>query len=162
MHICSLNWKNELLSTISEFCSITVWCYFSTFSTYMYSTISLVFQNSQDTFILWDHAKTCFMISWKYSVSPPPSSSLVTIIHQRRVCCTALRENNGSERDNQGVGWDMSISFNLYLTLDWNGRLFPQSLFPTVNSRSSISIDKINLRAVHYILLRSVRTSDRG
>ena len=31
---------------------------------------------------------------------------------------TLLRENKGTERDNQGVGWDMSIPLKLILTLD--------------------------------------------
>ena len=38
------------------------------------------------------------------------------------------RENKGTERDNQDVGWDMSISLKLFLTLEnGNGRLFPQT-----------------------------------
>ena len=37
------------------------------------------------------------------------------------------RENEGTERDSQGVGWDMSIPRKLFLTLDGNGRLFPQT-----------------------------------
>ena len=37
------------------------------------------------------------------------------------------RENKGTERDNEGVGWDMSILLKLFLTLDGNGRLFPQT-----------------------------------
>ena len=35
----------------------------------------------------------------------------------------ASRENKGTERDNQGVGWNMSISIKLFLTLDGNGDL---------------------------------------
>ena len=38
---------------------------------------------------------------------------------------TVARENEGTERDNQGVGWDMSIPLKLFLTLDENGRQFP-------------------------------------
>ena len=34
------------------------------------------------------------------------------------------RENKGTERDNQGVGWE-SIPLKLFLSLDGNGRLFP-------------------------------------
>ena len=30
------------------------------------------------------------------------------------------RENNGTERENQGVGWDMSIPLKILLTLDGN------------------------------------------
>ena len=39
----------------------------------------------------------------------------------------ASRENKDTERDNQGVGWNMSISIKIFLTLDGNGRLFPQT-----------------------------------
>ena len=42
------------------------------------------------------------------------------------VSLVASKENKGTERDNQGVGWDMSIAVKLILTLDGNGRLFPQ------------------------------------
>ena len=37
------------------------------------------------------------------------------------------RANKGTEGDNGGVGWDMSISLKLFLSLDANGRLFPQT-----------------------------------
>ena len=37
------------------------------------------------------------------------------------------RENEGTERDIQGVGWDMSISLKLFLVLGGNGSLFPQT-----------------------------------
>ena len=37
------------------------------------------------------------------------------------------RENNGTERDIEGVGWDMSIPLKLFLALGGNGSLFPQT-----------------------------------
>ena len=37
------------------------------------------------------------------------------------------RENEGTERDIEGVGWDMSIPLNLFLVLGGNGSLFPQT-----------------------------------
>ena len=40
---------------------------------------------------------------------------------------TESRENKGTERENQGVGWDMSLPLKIFLTLDGNGRLFPQT-----------------------------------
>ena len=36
------------------------------------------------------------------------------------------RENKGTERDIEGVGWDMSIPLKLFLVLDGNGNLFPE------------------------------------
>ena len=39
----------------------------------------------------------------------------------------SARENKGTLRDNQGVDWDLSIPLKLYLTLDGNGHLFPQT-----------------------------------
>ena len=37
------------------------------------------------------------------------------------------RENKGTERDIEGVGWDMSISLKLFLVLDGNGNMFPET-----------------------------------
>ena len=37
------------------------------------------------------------------------------------------RENEGTERDIQGVGWDMSIPLKLFLVLGGNGSLFRQT-----------------------------------
>ena len=37
------------------------------------------------------------------------------------------RENEGTERDIQGVGWDMSIPLKLFVALGGNGSLFPQT-----------------------------------
>ena len=37
------------------------------------------------------------------------------------------RENEGTERDIQGVGWDMSIPLKLFLVLSGNGSLIPQT-----------------------------------
>jgi len=39
----------------------------------------------------------------------------------------AARENKGTERDSEGVGWDMSIPQKLFI--DWllNGSLFPET-----------------------------------
>ena len=39
----------------------------------------------------------------------------------------APRENEGTERDIQGVGCDMSIPIKLFLVLGGNGSLFPQT-----------------------------------
>ena len=41
--------------------------------------------------------------------------------------CAVPRENEGTERDIEGVGWDMSIPLKLFLGLDGNGTLFPQT-----------------------------------
>ena len=44
------------------------------------------------------------------------------------VCLSQVpRENEGTERDIEGVGWDMSIPLKLFLGLDGNGSLFPQT-----------------------------------
>ena len=37
------------------------------------------------------------------------------------------RENEGTDRDIEGVGWDMSIPLKLFLGLDGNGSLFAQT-----------------------------------
>ena len=37
------------------------------------------------------------------------------------------RENDGTERDIEGVGWDMSIPLKLFLVLDGNGNAFPET-----------------------------------
>ena len=37
--------------------------------------------------------------------------------------CAKTRENEGTERDIEGVGWDMTIP-KLFLVLGGNGRLF--------------------------------------
>ena len=37
------------------------------------------------------------------------------------------RENEGTERYIQGVGWDMSIPLKLFLVLGGNGSLSPQT-----------------------------------
>ena len=37
------------------------------------------------------------------------------------------RENKGTEGNNQGVGWDMSIPLKLFLTFDGNSGLFAQT-----------------------------------
>ena len=41
--------------------------------------------------------------------------------------CNLSRENKGTERDSEGVGWDMSIPQKLFI--DWllNGSLFPET-----------------------------------
>ena len=44
-----------------------------------------------------------------------------------QLTCTTARENEGTERDIQGVGWDMSILLKLLLILGGNGSLFPQT-----------------------------------
>ena len=41
--------------------------------------------------------------------------------------CVWARQNEGTERDNQGVGWDMSIPLKLFLALGGNGSLLPQT-----------------------------------
>ena len=90
--------------------------------------------------------------------------------------CIASRENKGTERDNQGVGWDLSIPLKLFLTLDGNGRVFPRR----PHSVERISHCEFSLKKYHFpsftksfsstklisalsaILLRSLRISDRG
>ena len=37
------------------------------------------------------------------------------------------RENKGSERDSEGVGWDMSIPQKLFIDWLFNGSLFPET-----------------------------------
>ena len=37
------------------------------------------------------------------------------------------RENDGTERDIDGVDWDMSIPLKLFLVLDGNGNAFPET-----------------------------------
>ena len=37
------------------------------------------------------------------------------------------RENDGTERDIEGVGWDMSIPLKLFLVLDGNEITFPET-----------------------------------
>ena len=39
----------------------------------------------------------------------------------------STRENEGTERDIEVVGWDMSIPLKLFLVLGGNGSLFPQT-----------------------------------
>ena len=45
----------------------------------------------------------------------------------RRKSHKMTRENKGTERDSEGVGWDMSIPQKLFI--DWllNGSLFPET-----------------------------------
>ena len=45
---------------------------------------------------------------------------------QAKILSTS-RENEGTERDIEGVGWDMSIPLKLFLVLGGNGSLFPQT-----------------------------------
>ena len=54
---------------------------------------------------------------------PPP---MLTALKNRSYT-PVHQENKGTERDNQGVGWDMSIPLKLCVTLDGNGSLFPQT-----------------------------------
>ena len=37
------------------------------------------------------------------------------------------RENKGTERDSEGVGWDMSIPQKLFIDWLFNGSLFPET-----------------------------------
>jgi len=45
----------------------------------------------------------------------------------KRVQHVVSRENKGTERESEGVGWDMSIPQKLFI--DWllNGSLFPET-----------------------------------
>ena len=47
---------------------------------------------------------------------------LIMYSHEKRP-----RENEGTERDTQGVDWDISIPLKLFLVLGGNGSLFPQT-----------------------------------
>ena len=61
------------------------------------------------------------------------------------------RENEGTERDIQGVGWDMSIPLRLFLVLGGNGSLFPQTstwYLPPVD----LGIEKLRRSAWKYVL----------
>ena len=58
---------------------------------------------------------------------------------------TLLRENKGTERDNQGVGWDMSIPLKLILTLDGKDVCFPRH----PHSVELISNCKLSLNKYH-------------
>ena len=44
--------------------------------------------------------------------------------HNKRI---QARENEGTERDIEGVGRDMSIPVKVFFVLDGNGSLFPQT-----------------------------------
>ena len=65
-----------------------------------------------------------------------PVSILLSVLmrHQSIWRCTSparvyflSRENDGTERDIEGVGWDMSSPLKLFLALGGNGSLFPQT-----------------------------------
>jgi len=47
---------------------------------------------------------------------------------------SGTRENEGTERDIEGIGWDMSIPLKLLLVSDGNRSLFPQTLFPQMSA----------------------------
>ena len=56
------------------------------------------------------------------------------VVYVKRVSHTPIgkeyrkaRENDGTERDIEGVGWDMSIPLKLFLVLDGNGNAFPET-----------------------------------
>ena len=48
------------------------------------------------------------------------------------------RENKGTERDIKGVGWDMSIPLKLFLVLDGNGNMFPETSAQSSNCEFSM------------------------
>ena len=48
------------------------------------------------------------------------------------------RENKGTERDIKGVGWDMSIPVKLFLVLDGNGNMFPETSAQSSNCEFSM------------------------
>ena len=48
------------------------------------------------------------------------------------------RGNKGTERDIKGVGWDMSIPLKLFLVLDGNGNMFPETSARSSNCEFSI------------------------
>ena len=46
----------------------------------------------------------------------------------RAICQQYIsRENKGTERDSEGVGWDMSIPQKLFIDWLFNGSLFPET-----------------------------------
>ena len=55
------------------------------------------------------------------------SINVINYISDTSFCLQEPRENEGTERDIQGVGWDMSIPLKLFLVLGGNGSLFPQT-----------------------------------
>ena len=54
--------------------------------------------------------------------SPRPALGPALCLYSHMV---EARENEGTERYIQGVGWDMSMPFKLFLVLGGNGSLFP-------------------------------------
>ena len=86
------------------------------------------------------------------------------------------RENKGTERGNQGVGWDMSIPLKLFLTkteADVCFRRRPRSI--ELISQCEFSFKKYHfpsftksypstklISTLSAILMRSLRTTDRG
>ena len=125
MHICSLNWKNELLSIISESCSMTaVWCYFGTFQSIV--LYNVYFQNSLDTFIF---VRSCqnmfhdpltrlpFSPTFSPTLSPLPHRSQ---LHISAVCAAPPLERPvtvtrvttcSSPADKQGLGWGYPCNY---------------------------------------------------
>ena len=51
----------------------------------------------------------------------------ITLICMKMKLHAEPRENEGTERDIEGVGWDMSIPLKLFLVLGGDGSLFPQT-----------------------------------
>ena len=69
------------------------------------------------------------------------------------------RENKGTERDNQGFDWDMSIPLKLFLTLEAvcfprrpHGEFSIKKYLFLSFTKSVIFIDKTNLHAVHHFI----------
>ena len=121
MHICSLNWKNELLSTISESCSMTaVWCYFGTFQSIV--LYNVYFQNSLDTFIFVRSCQNMFhdlltRLPFSPTLSPLPHRSQ---LHISAVCAAPPLERPvtvtrvttcSSPADKQGLGWGYPCNY---------------------------------------------------
>ena len=52
--------------------------------------------------------------------------------------CVFTRENKGTERDIKGVGWDMSIPLKLFLVLEGNGNMFPETSARSSNCEFSM------------------------
>ena len=83
--------------------------------------------------------RTITTITLRPTLQKRQSTKYVSTHHNQKreqqkvyTCCGTIagvqsRENEGTERDIQGVGWDMSIPLKLFLVLGGNGRLFPQT-----------------------------------
>ena len=66
-------------------------------------------------------------IKFELSSTFDPAIGVYTRLDRLKSSSCISRENEGTERVIQGVGWDMSIPLKLFLVLDGNGSLFPQT-----------------------------------